>query len=93
MPEEKQTRFHEEYARSLQNDSLFWGAWIDNMFDYGSYRRPYGVNGAGLVTFDRRDCKDAYYRYRAMWNRRSQTLHIVDKHRRLRDVPRQAFRI
>ena len=93
MPEDRQTRFHEEYARNLQSDSLFWGMWIDNMFDYGSYRRPYGVNGAGLVTFDRRDCKDAYYLYRAMWNRRSPTLHIVDKHRRLRDVPRQAFRI
>ena len=92
MPEDRQTRFHEEYARNLQSDSLFWGMWIDNMFDYGSYRRPYG-NGAGLVTFDRRDCKDAYYLYRAMWNRRSPTLHIVDKHRRLRDVPRQAFRI
>ena len=28
-----------------------------------------------------------------MWKRRSPTLHIVDKHRRLRYVPRQAFRI
>lgn len=42
MPEDRQTRFHEEYARNLQSDSLFWGMWIDNMFDYGSYRRPTG---------------------------------------------------
>lgn len=93
MPEEKQTRFHEEYAKNLQNDSLFWGIWIDNMFDYGSSRRPYGVNGAGLVTLNRRECKDAYYLYKAMWNREEPTLHIVDKRRRLRDHDMQAFRV
>ena len=93
MPEENQTRFHEEYAKNLQNDSLFWGIWIDNMFDYGSSRRPYGVNGAGLVTLNRRECKDAYYLYKAMWNKQEPTLHIVDKRRRLRDNDMQAFRV
>lgn len=93
MPEEKQTRFHEEYAKNLQNDSLFWGVWIDNMFDYGSSRRAYGVNGAGLVTLNRRECKDAYYLYKAMWNKEEPTLHIVDKRRRLRDYDMQAFRV
>lgn len=93
MPEENQTRFHEEYARNLRNDSLFWGTWIASMFDYGSARRPYGVNGTGLVTIDRRSCKDAYYLYRALWNTREPTLHLVDKRRRLRDQTRQAFRV
>ena len=93
MPEENQTRFHEEYAKNLQNDSLFWGTWIASMFDYGSARRPYGVNGTGLVTIDRRSCKDAYYLYRALWNTRERTLHLVDKRRRLRDQTRQAFRV
>lgn len=85
MPEERQTRFHEEYVKNLQNDSLFWGTWINNMFDYGSARRPYGINGEGLVTIDRRERKDAYYLYRALWNERKPTLHIVDKRRSLRD--------
>ena len=93
MPERKQTRFHEEYARNLQGDSLFWGVWINNLFDYGSSRRPYGINGEGLVTLDRRQRKDAYYLYRALWNRESSTLYISDRHLRLRDVPRQAFRV
>lgn len=93
MPEEKQTRFHEEYARNLQGDSLFWGVWINNLFDYGSSRRPYGINGAGLVTLDRRMRKDAYYLYRAMWNHESPTLYIADRHHRLRSMPRQAFRV
>ena len=93
MPERKQTRFHEEYARNLQGDSLFWGVWVNNLFDYGSSRRPYGINGEGLVTLDRRQRKDAYYLYRALWNRESPTLYISDRHLRLRDVPRQAFRV
>lgn len=93
LPEEKQTRFHEEYARNLQNDSLFWGVWIENLFDYGSARRPYGVNGSGLVTLNRREHKDAFYLYRAMWNRETPTLHIVDKRHRLRDQEKQLFRI
>ncbi len=80
MPEERQTRFHEAYSRNLQNDSLFWGVWIHNLFDYGSTRYPYGVDGRGLVTFDRRTCKDAYYLYRAMWNRKSPTLHLTGRH-------------
>ncbi len=93
MPEEKQTRFHEEYARNLQNDSLFWGTWINTMFDYGSSRSPYGLNGEGLVTLNRRECKDAYYLYRALWNKTRPTLHIVDKRHILRDQERQMFRV
>ena len=93
MPEERQTRFHEDYVKNLQNDSLFWGTWINNMFDYGSARRPYGINGEGLVTIDRRERKDAYYLYRALWNERKPTLHIVDKRRSLRDRNRQAFSV
>ena len=93
MPEERQTRFHEEYVKNLQNDSLFWGTWINNMFDYGSARRPYGINGEGLVTIDRRERKDAYYLCRALWDERKPTLHIVDKRRSLRDRNRQAFSV
>lgn len=93
LPEEKQTRFHEEYARNLQNDSLFWGVWIESLFDYGSSRRPYGVNGSGLITLNRREHKDAFYLYKAMWNRQEPTLHIVDKRRRLRDNDKQFFRV
>lgn len=93
MPEERQTLFHEEYSRNLQNDSLLWGVWIDNLYDYGSTRYPYGVDGKGLVTFDRRTCKDAYYLYRAMWNRKSPTLRITGKHTLLRSGNEQSFRI
>lgn len=93
IPEQRQSRFHEAYAKNLEQDSLFWGVWVNNLFDYGSARRPYGVNGSGLMTQDRRERKDVYYLYRAMWNKRDTTLHLADKRHRLRDTERQAFKV
>lgn len=93
MPVERQSRFHEEYAKVLHSDSIFWGVWVNNMFDYGSARRPYGVNCDGLVTLNRRECKDAYYLYRALWNTASPTLYIADKAHALRDQEKQTFRV
>lgn len=93
LPEERQTLFHEEYAHQLQNDSLLWGVWVEDMFDHGSSRRPYGINGQGLMTLDRRNRKDAYYLYKAMWNPKEPTLHIADKRSTLRNSPRQSFRV
>lgn len=93
MPEERQTYFHEEYSRLLQCDSLLWGTWIENLYDYGSTRYAYGVDGKGLVTLDRRTPKDAYYLYRSLWNRKQPTLHLTGKHTQLRSGEEQSFRI
>lgn len=79
LPERRQTRFHEEYASQLAADSLLWGWWIDGLCDYGSARRGCGRNGSGLVSFDRQTRKDAFYLYRALWNRSSPTLHLAEK--------------
>ena len=85
LSESRQTRFHEEYVNHLVADSLFWGIWVENMFEYGSSRRPYGLNGNGLVTLDRREKKDAYYLYRTLWNKEKKTVHLVDRRYRMRD--------
>lgn len=79
LPERRQTHFHEEYASRLAADSLLWGWWIDGLSDFGSARRGGGRNGSGLVSFDRKTRKDAFYLYRALWNRREPTLHLTEK--------------
>lgn len=79
LPERRQTRFHEEYASRLTADSLLWGWWIDGLCDYGAARHDIGRKGTGLVSFDRRVRKDAFYLYRALWNRREPTLHLTEK--------------
>ncbi|MBE6199531.1 MAG: beta-galactosidase [Rikenellaceae bacterium] len=83
-PERWQTDFHEGYTRYLGRDTLFWGTWINNMFEFGSVRHTDGISRAGLVTFDRNNEKDAYFLYRAMWNKKSPTLHLTDKRRNIR---------
>lgn len=79
QPEGRQTRFHEDYTKYLAQDSLLWGVWVNTLFDYGSARRPQGVEATGLVTLDRRRCKDAFHLYKALWNTAEPTLHIADR--------------
>lgn len=79
LPERRQTLMHERYTALISKSGIFWGVWLDNMFDYASPQRAYGINQSGLVSFDRRGRKDAYYLYRAMWNRRSPTLYIAER--------------
>ena len=91
--EERQARFHEAYCRQLDGDTLFWGTWIENLFEYGAARRPYGLDGHGLVTLNRREKKDAYYLYRALWNTAQPTLHLTGRRQRLRLDERQHFTV
>ena len=91
--EHRQAAFHEAYCYELQADSLFWGTWIEHMFEYGSARRPYHLNGCGLVTINRREKKDAYYLYRALWNEKQPTLHLADRRLRMRSDTLQHFTV
>jgi beta-galactosidase len=84
QPERWQTEFHEGYAGHLAQDDKFWGLWINNMYEFGSVRHTDGISRSGLVTFDRKDQKDAYYLYRALWNKKSPTLYITEKRRNIR---------
>ena len=79
LPERRQTYMHERYANIVSQSGIFWGVWLDNMFDYASPQRAYGLNQSGLVTFDRDGRKDAYYMYRARWNSEEPTLHIAER--------------
>lgn len=82
-PERWQTFFHERYLANLKRDSLLWGIFVGNMFDYGSVLRSWGegngINDCGLVTFDRNEQKDAYYLYKANWNRTEPFVYLAEK--------------
>jgi beta-galactosidase len=82
-PERWQTHFHDVYMNSLAADSLFWGSFINCMFDFGSVNSiggdGTGINDSGIVTFDRLTRKDAYYIYKAAWNETVPFIHIAEK--------------
>jgi beta-galactosidase len=78
---------HERYIEQIEEADIFWGVWLDNMFDYASARRTYGMNLSGMVEYNHADKKDVYYLYRARWNGSAPTLHIADRGwRERRDV-------
>lgn len=82
-PENWQTYYHIENWKIIKKHDYVWGSFIWNLFDFGAAHRTegdrIGVNDKGLVTFDRKVKKDAFYFYKANWNKKEPTLYISGK--------------
>ncbi|WP_438479003.1 glycoside hydrolase family 2 TIM barrel-domain containing protein [Oleiharenicola lentus] len=81
-PEEYQSHFHEVYWQTMRARPYLWGKFIWNMFDFAADDRTegdaHGMNDKGLVTYDRKTRKDAFYFYKANWSSEP-TLHLASK--------------
>ena len=70
-PEERQALCHEDNWALFKARPWIWGTFIWNLADFHSYVRREGdtpgINDKGLVTYDRKVCKDAFYFYKAEW--------------------------
>lgn len=71
-PEEYQALCHEAFLRQIDRRDYLWGTFVWNLFDFGSDGRSEGdrpgMNDKGLVSFDRKVKKDAYYVYQSRWS-------------------------
>ena len=71
-PEEWQAEVHEAAWAAMKQRPFVWGTFVWNMFDFAvSTRHEGGVpgrNDKGLVTYDRKTKKDAFYFYKANWS-------------------------
>lgn len=71
-PENWQTEYHIRSWEIISERPYVWGTFVWNMFDFGAAHRTEGdrpgINDKGLVTFDRKVRKDAFYFYKANWN-------------------------
>lgn len=80
--EEYQARLHENACEAFALRPWVWGAFVWNMFDFGShFRREGGTRGRnnkGLVTMDRKIKKDAYYVHKA-WYSKQPFVHIAGR--------------
>ncbi len=80
--EEYQAYYHEELIKQLFTRPFIWATHVWNMFDFAADARSEGgengMNHKGLVTFDRKYKKDAFYAYKA-WLSDDPFVHICGK--------------
>ena len=79
-PEEYQSLYHEAYWADLKTKPYIWCKFIWCLFDFASDGRNEGDhagrNDKGLVTYDRKVRKDAFFFYQANWTEKP-VLHIA----------------
>ena len=87
-PENWQTYYHIENWKTISSRPYVWGSFVWTMFDFGAAHRTEGdrpgINDKGLVTFDRKVRKDAFYFYKANWNREEPMLYLTGKRNTVR---------
>ncbi len=70
--ESYQALYHEHMLQMISQRPYLWGTYVWNMFEFAAAGRDEagdpGKNHKGLITFDRKQKKDAYYIYKAWWS-------------------------
>ena len=96
-PERWQSYLHEQYYTFVKDAPYLWGVFIANMFDYGAADREWGdgtgVDDRGLITFDRKYRKDAFYFYKANWNPDEPFVYIAERRWHRRSKPEQTLKV
>lgn len=79
QPEEYMSYLHEEAWATLVGKPYLWGTWLWNSTDFATTVRREGdandINTKGLVTYDRKIRKDAFWFYKANWSE-APTVHL-----------------
>jgi beta-galactosidase len=90
-PEAWQAHYHEENWKAISERPYIWGSFIWNLFDFSAAHRAEGdrpgINDKGLVTYDRKVKKDAFWFYKANWNKNEPVLYIADRRFSNRNKP------
>lgn len=80
--EEYHALYHETVWKIFEKRPFLWATYAWNMFDFGANIRDEGGvkgrNNKGLITYDRKIKKDAFYLYKAHWND-EKFVHITGK--------------
>ena len=82
-PEEYQNMFHEQYIVMINARPYLWESSVWAAFDFASDGRNEGsqpgINDKGLITYDRTVKKDAFYLYKANWNKNNPFVYITSR--------------
>ena len=81
--EEYQALYHEHMLKMIEERPYLWATHVWNLFDFAADGRDeggkHGENQKGLVSFDRSIRKDAFYLYKAAWNKKEAFVHLCGK--------------
>lgn len=81
--ESYQTVYHEHMLEMISKRDWLWSTYVWNMFDFAADGRDeggkHGENQKGLVTMDRKIKKDAFYLYKAYWNKKDDFVHLTGR--------------
>ena len=70
--EEYASYYHHEMLKTFATRPYLWSTHVWNCFDFAADARNeggvIGMNNKGLITYDRKTKKDAFYIYKAYWN-------------------------
>ncbi|MBQ1531316.1 MAG: hypothetical protein IIZ57_04150 [Solobacterium sp.] len=81
--EQYQALYHEYILGCIERHPWLWATHVWNMFDFAADGRDEGgkkgQNQKGLVTFDRKTKKDAFYLYKAAWNQNEPFVHLCGR--------------
>lgn len=90
QPEEFESFVQEANWPAIRERDYIFASWAWNMFDFPSDLRQEGdaidLNTKGLMTFDRKTRKDAFYYYKAQWNP-APMIHLTGKRYEARAYP------
>lgn len=81
--EQYQCKYHEYILGCIDRHPWMWATHVWNMFDFAADGRDeggaHGLNQKGLVSFDRKLKKDAFYLYKAAWNKETPFVHLCGR--------------
>ncbi|WP_287714659.1 glycoside hydrolase family 2 protein [Blautia sp.] len=81
--ESYQALYHEHMLKMIEARPYLWATHVWNLFDFAADGRDeggkHGENQKGLVTIDRKLKKDAFYLYKAAWNRTDKFVHLCGR--------------
>ena len=95
--EEYHNKYHEYMLECFKRFPYMWAHYYWNMFDFAADARNQGgepgMNHKGLITFDRKTKKDAFYLYKAYWNKKDKFVYLAGRRYEKRELSNQVITV
>ena len=95
--EEYHNKYHEYMLKCFKRFPYVWAHYYWNMFDFAADARNQGgepgMNHKGLITFDRKTKKDAFYLYKAYWNKEDKFVYLAGRRYEKRALSNQVITV